>query len=77
MQKLKNLMTSTTGKLAAGTTALVVSGMALAQEAGDHTAAIEAAETAASTNVGAAVAAVIGIAAIVMGVGIVISLLRR
>lgn len=77
MQNVKSFLMSTTGKVSTGATALLASGMALAQDAGDHTAAITAAETAASTNVGAAVAAVIGIAAIVMGVGIVISLLRR
>ncbi|WP_281556535.1 hypothetical protein [Thalassomonas sp. RHCl1] len=45
--------------------------------AADHTAAINAAGTDGQTNTGAAVVVVLGIAAVVTGVGIVIKLLSR
>ena len=43
----------------------------------DHSAAISAAQTDATTNTTTAVTAVIAIAAVVMGVGIVLKLLNR
>jgi hypothetical protein len=45
--------------------------------AADHSAAIDAAKTDGLTNAGAAVAAVIALAAVVMGVGIVLRLMSR
>ncbi|PSF14797.1 MULTISPECIES: hypothetical protein [Marinobacter] len=45
--------------------------------AADHSAAIDAAKEDGITNAGAAVAAVIALAAVVMGVGIVLRLMNR
>lgn len=69
---------SMTGKAGAAVATSLASVSAFAAgTGGDHTAAITAASDGASTNVAAAVAAVITIAAIVMGVGIVLRLLNR
>lgn len=46
-------------------------------QAADHSTAITAAGTDGETNVGAAVVVILGIAAVVTGVGIVIKLLSR
>jgi hypothetical protein len=48
-----------------------------AMAAADHTAAITAAGTAADTNITAAVVVVVGLAAILCGVGAVLMLLKR
>lgn len=66
------------GKRAAQVGTMVAAfGTAAVVHAQDYTADIEAAQAAASTNTSAAAAAVIGIAALVMGIGIVVSLIRR
>lgn len=60
--------------LAAGVTGAMGS---FAVNAADHSTAIAAAGTDGETNTGAAVVVVLGIAAVVTGVGIVIKLLSR
>lgn len=57
--------------------ALAAAGTSLQAFAVDHSAAITAAQTDGTSNVTAAVTAVIAIAAVVLGVGIVMRLLSR
>jgi len=72
----KNAALSTTGKVASGAMLLAVNSAAFAQESTTE-AAITAAKTAGLSMVGLAIAAVIGIAALVMGLGIVLGLIKR
>lgn len=62
------------GKVVAGGAALVGAGQALAV---DHSAAITAAAADGTTSLTTAVTAVIGIVAVVVGAGLVISFLRK
>ncbi|WP_199775732.1 hypothetical protein [Pseudoalteromonas sp. T1lg22] len=77
MKKLNILqakLAKTGAKLTAGVSAVAASGAAFAT---DHTAAITAAQTDASTNVTAAVVGVIALAAVICGAGYVLRLLGR
>lgn len=66
------------GKRAAQVGTMVAAfGTAAVVHAADYTSEITAAQGDATTNTSAAAAAVIGIAALVMGLGIVVSLIRR
>lgn len=58
-------------------TAVAAMGSSAMVLAADYTADITAAQTAAETNTSAAASAVIAIAALVMGLGIIVSLVRR
>ena len=69
-----NKLLSWKGKTVAAGTALMASAGSFAA---DHSVAIAAAGTDGQTNTGAAVLVVLGIAAVVTGVGIVIKLLSR
>ena len=69
-----NTLKSWRGKTIAVGTSLMASGAAFAA---DHSVAIAAAGTDGELNTGAAVLVVLGIAAVVTGVGIVIKLLSR
>ena len=71
---LETRLQSVAGKAGAGVVALGASASAFAV---DHTAEITAAQGDATTNTTAAVAAVIAVAAVVFGVGIVLRLLNR
>lgn len=59
-----------------GTAVALGAGCAMASAA-DHTAAINSAYTDGGTNVGAAVTGVIALIAIVTGLGLIVSILRR
>jgi hypothetical protein len=74
--KMKNRIANSKGAkaLAAGATGALAS---FGTMAADHSTAITAAGTDGETNVGAAVVVILGIAAVVTGVGIVIKLLSR
>lgn len=74
MKKLKKALTFC-GKTGALIGSTFVAGSAMA--ASDHTAAIQAAGTTADTNISATVVVVIGLAAILCGVGAVLMLLKR
>lgn len=71
----KNAALSTSGKVATGAM-LLAANSAFAQESEIAT-AINAAKSTALSNVGLAVAAVIGVAALVMGIGVVLGLIKR
>lgn len=76
MQKVKELLHATRTKAAFATTAMMASGMALAQEEGNE-AAVQDAIDGGISMVELAVGGVIGIAAVVMGVAIVTRLIGR
>lgn len=74
MPKMFIVLKSRTAKSAAFvTSALLAASAAHADIAAD----IAAAQATGETNVGLAISAVIGIAALVMGIGVVLSLLKR
>lgn len=77
MQKVKELLKSARTKAAIATTALVASGSSMAQEATGNEAAVQSAIDGGISMVQLAVGGVIGIAAVVMGVAIVIRLIGR
>lgn len=73
----KNFASSTSGKVATGAM-LLAANSAFAQEGtSEIAAAINAAKSTALSNVGLAVGAVIAVAALVMGIGVVLGLIKR
>lgn len=71
--KSLRFLKSKAGQGLAVVTSVAVSGLAHADIAAD----IAAASTAANTNVDLAITAIVGIAALVMGLGIILSLMKR
>ncbi len=74
---LKNVALTTRGKVASGALLMATNSAVFAQETSEITQAINAAKTAALSNVGLAVGAVIAVAALVMGIGVVLGLIKR
>lgn len=69
----KNVKTKTVALLSVASAVMVAAVPASADIAAD----ISAAQTAGTTNVGLAITAVVAISALVMGLGLILSLLRR
>ena len=74
MSRLINMVKKGSKWVAAGASTALMSTVAFAE---DHSAAIQAAGTDGQTNVAAAVVAILAIAAVVTGVGLVIRLMTR
>lgn len=72
----KNIALTTRGKVASGALLMAANTGAFAQ-ASEIEAAINAAKSTALSNVGLAVGAVIAVAALVMGIGVVLGLIKR
>ena len=76
MNAVKKFVSTAQGKIAAGSLLLAANAPVFAQESTTE-AAINAAKTTAMSNVGLAVGAVIAVAALVMGIGVVLGLIKR
>lgn len=74
---LKNISLTTRGRVASGSLLMLATTSVFAQETDQIAAAINAAKSAALSNVGLAVGAVIAVAALVMGIGVVLGLIKR
>ena len=74
---LKNLALTTRGKVAAGAVLMAANASVFAQESTEIQQAINAAKSTALSHVGLAVGAVIAVAALVMGIGVVLGLIKR
>ncbi len=72
----KNIALTTRGKVASGALLMAANAGAFAQASEIET-AINAAKSTALSNVGLAVGAVIAVAALVMGIGVVLGLIKR
>lgn len=73
----KNIALTTRGKVASGALLMAANAGAFAQEESAIQTAINTAKSTALSNVGLAVGAVIAVAALVMGIGVVLGLIKR
>lgn len=77
MNAVKKFFSTAQGKIAAGSLLLAANAPVFAQEESAIQTAINTAKSTALSNVGLAVGAVIAVAALVMGIGVVLGLIKR